>query len=227
MNAKKQIFLLHFAGGSTYSYDFLKPFLQGYEFHPLELPGRGKRVTESFVNSIDAAINDYVQQILSLRNGAPFLVFGHSMGAMIGAYLTSELEKRKHFPVKFIAGGNPGPGCFVYKKRSALPDAEFLKELKDMGGMPEDFFKHKGLIDYFIPILKSDFKVLEDDEERPIPQLKTSIIAMMGDEEEKVGLIDNWSKLTTGECKTMVVKGSHFFILKMGAKISAIFKACF
>ncbi len=227
MMTKKQIFFLHFAGGSAYSYDFLKPFLKDYDVHQLELPGRGKRVTEPFVTDMKAAIQDYLKQIVSKLNGKPFLIYGHSMGAVIGAYITSELESMKRFPVRLIVSGNPGPGCLTYKQRHTLPRADFLQELRDMGGMPEDFFAHEGLIDYFVPILKSDFKVLEANDFPSFPPLSTSIIAMMGDEEEKVNLIDHWKTLTASDCEIHIMKGKHFFINDQPETISGMIKGCF
>src|SRR5690349_18687727 len=106
-----QLFLLHFAGGSTYSFDFLKKHLKtDIEFLPLELPGRGKRSTEKLIKTKQEAIEDYLSQILKLRNGSPFIVYGHSMGATLGLSVVSGLEKRGHFPEQLIVSGNSGPG---------------------------------------------------------------------------------------------------------------------
>ena len=227
MNAKKQVFFLHFAGGSAYSYDFLKKKLPDYDIQQMELPGRGKRVAEPMVENMQSAIDDYRRQILQRMNGQPFLVYGHSMWAVIGAYLTSELEHLKHFPRKLIVSGNPGPGCYEHKKRYLLPKDEFLLELKEMGGMPDDFFTHEGLVDYFIPILKSDFKVLEGEPDRSFTPLKTSILALMGDEEEKVNLIDNWKKHTASDCQIHILKGKHFFIHDHATRIAQLIQQSF
>ena len=224
---KKQIFFLHFAGGSAYSYDFLKQHLPAYDIQQMELPGRGKRAAQPLVDSMKAAVDDYRQQLLKRMNGQPFIIYGHSMGAVIGAYLTSELEELNHFPERLIVSGNPGPGCFEYRKRYLLPQDEFLQELKNMGGMPADFFAHEGLINYFIPILKSDFKVLEGEPDRKFPPLKTPILAMMGDEEEKVDLIENWKKHTVSDCQIHVMKGKHFFIQDHATRISQLIEQSF
>ena len=227
MNAKKQIFFLHFAGGSAYSYDFLKPHLEGYDIHQMELPGRGRRVAEPFVANMQMAIDDYLQQIKSKLSGLPFLIFGHSMGAVIAAYLTNELEKQNIYPVKLLVSGNPGPGAIEYKKRYLLPRKEFLEELKNMGGMPDGFFGHDGLIDYFVPILKSDFKVLEAEDDRQFDPFRTSIVAIMGDEEEKVHMIDNWKKHTQSSCTTHILKGKHFFIHNHAEQIARLIRQGF
>ena len=76
-----QLFLLHFAGGSCYSFDFLKQHLDSrFEFIPLELPGRGRRTNENLLNNKEKAINDYLAQIKLIRNGEPYVIYGHSMG---------------------------------------------------------------------------------------------------------------------------------------------------
>ena len=61
---KTQLFLLHFAGGSCYSFDFLNDTLsKKFECHALELPGRGKRNQEKLLLHKEEAIQDYCDQI--------------------------------------------------------------------------------------------------------------------------------------------------------------------
>jgi external thioesterase TEII len=47
MMEKPQLFLLHFAGGSCYSFQFMLPYLKDFNVLPIELPGRGRRIKES------------------------------------------------------------------------------------------------------------------------------------------------------------------------------------
>lgn len=59
---KPQLFLLHFADGNCYSFLFLREYLeQDFELHFLELPGRGKRLLEPLVHTLDEAVSDYLR----------------------------------------------------------------------------------------------------------------------------------------------------------------------
>ncbi|WP_394749642.1 thioesterase II family protein [Spongiimicrobium salis] len=226
---KKQIFLLHFAGGNRYSYNFLKKYLdEEFEFIPLELPGRGGRINEKCITNKNAAVDDYVHQIMSLRNSKPYLIYGHSMGAALGLLVTGKMEEVGDAPVNLLVSGNAGPIKEEKKKpkRYLLGEEEFKKMLLKFGGVSEEVLENKELYELFDPIIRSDFKLLEEDdysEEGLL--LKTSIHALMGDKEETVDKIDNWNKFSLQNCSYTVFPGGHFFIYDQSDTLSKIMKS--
>lgn len=222
---KKQLFLLHFAGGNCFSYNFLVPLLNDFDVYALELPGRGKRTSEVFAAHFAAAVDDYLQQIVDRLNGQAFLIYGHSMGARLGAQVVSKLEQRGLFPQRLIVSGNAGPGASEEKNRHLMDSQAFIAELKEIGGMPEDFFQHQELMDYFIPILKSDFKIIEDKTKAPLPVLKTPIVAWMGTEEKTVDKISNWANFTTANFQHKIWSGNHFFIHQHAKSMAQLISA--
>ncbi|REH54909.1 surfactin synthase thioesterase subunit [Tenacibaculum gallaicum] len=232
-----KVFLLHFAGGSSYSFDFLKPFLPNcFEFIPLELPGRGKRIEEELIKNKEVAIEDYVRQIKLLHEGVPFMIFGHSMGADLGFYVTKRLEKSLLFPEYLFVSGNPGPKKETYdlvkekskKLRYKLSDDELKEELREIGGMPEEVLQDNDIFDFFKPIIRADFQVLEDDNtlSKNIV-IKSPIYALMGKKEEHSSRIDNWKNYTSSSFNCSLFKGNHFFIYDHPENISAIIKEAF
>ncbi|TGD57487.1 thioesterase II family protein [Flavobacterium humi] len=226
-----QLFVLHFAGGSTYSFDFLKKHLKtDIEFLPLELPGRGKRSTEKLIKAKQEAIEDYLGQILKLRDGSPFIVYGHSMGATLGLSVVSGLEKRGHFPEQLIVSGNSGPGSKKEREivRYLLNDTEFKEELRYLGGVPEEVLTDEELFDYFAPIIRADFECLEKDTalEKGI-LITTPIYAIMGTEEETCSEIENWDRFTTSRLKHKILEGNHFFLYNHAEEIAKIVRSSF
>lgn len=215
-NQKTQIFLLHFAGGSCYSFDFLRHEIQhNFEFHALELPGRGKRNQESNLVKKTDAILDYVAQIKKLRNNnQPYIIYGHSMGATLGLTVVKKMEEHLDPPNILIVSGNPGPGAsYNDKERHALSDSELKKELRSLGGVPEEILEDEDLYNYFIPIMRADFEILEKSKLSEVGLLiETPIFAAMGDKEETVAEIENWKLYTSGKFDYQVVPGNHFFI---------------
>ncbi len=222
---KAQLFLLHFAGGSCYSFDFLKKSIHSdIEFIPLELPGRGKRLQEKLIISKEDAINDYLKQIKVLRNDKPFLVFGHSMGATLGLSIVNKLEANGDSPEMLIVSGNAGPGIVEEKiKRYLLKDEEFKQMLIKLGGIPNEVLESEELYNFFSPILRADFEVLEKDTflEEKI-KIATPIFALMGSEEKTVNKIENWGNFTTGSLKCKILEGNHFFIYNYIEEIAAL-----
>ncbi len=60
---KPQLFLLHFAGGNRYSFQFLLPQLSAFNVVALELPGRGNRLNEPLLDNFNEAASDLYQQV--------------------------------------------------------------------------------------------------------------------------------------------------------------------
>lgn len=218
-----QLFLLHFAGGNCYSYDFLKRKIKDKKIsvYALELPGRGKRHNENLVLNKKEAIQDYVTQIKNLRNKEPYIIYGHSMGATLGFSVVKEMEQQNDAPLQLVVSGNAGPGLKVFnesdseikKDRYALPDSEFKDVLRELGGIPEEVLEHKELYDFFGPIIRADFQVLETSGfiEQNI-KIDSPIHAIMGESEKRVHLIDNWKNYTKSNFESQILSGNHFFI---------------
>jgi external thioesterase TEII len=214
LSGKFQLFMLHFAGGNTYSFQFLKPYLPvNFEVHSLELPGRGKRIKEKFLTTELEAVEDLFLQINSLRNNLPYLVYGHSMGAILGLKVVKRLEEQGDPPKRLVVSGNPGPGIGEKKYRSKFPDEEFKKELQVLGGVPDEVLNNDELFNFFSPIMRSDFSLFEDSHEVETNfRIKTPLIAVMGNEEEYADKIGNWNNFTSNEFKFHLFRGNHFFI---------------
>lgn len=216
INQQPQIFVLHFAGGNKYSLNFITERLKSsLDVHCLELPGRGRRMSEELIYSLDEAVKDYVRQIKELRNGLPFIVYGHSMGATLGLYVSDILEKEGDRPSTLIVSGNAGPGSGSDDKviRYKLNNEDFKSELKKLGGIPDEVFNTPDLFDFFAPIMRADFEVIEkDSENRPKVKIKSPILAMMGTEEETVGEIENWKNYSESFFQKKIFEGNHFFI---------------
>ena len=231
-NNQTQIFLLHFAGGSTHSFDFLKKHVNSqFEFFALELPGRGKRIKEELLINKRDAIADYVNQIKLLRKKGPFIIYGHSMGATLGLSIVKIFEDMEDFPKQLIVSGNPGPGIEVKNetiRRYLMNDDDFKEELRKFGGIPEEVFQNKDIYDFFLPILRADFEILEKDQlVENNEKITTPIFAMMGDEEESHNKIENWKRFTFSSLQYEIFKGNHFFIYDYPKEINEIIiKSC-
>lgn len=221
---KQQLFLLHFAGGNCYSYQFLKERLESsFEFIPIELPGRGQRMGEQLIVDRKLAVNDLTSQILKKRNGKPFIIYGHSMGASLGLQVVEALENAGESPKRLVVSGNPGPGVKDNKKRYLMNDEALKKELRELGGVPEEVLTIDELYSFFVPIMKADFELIEKEYGSDITcRIKAPIYALMGDREEKVEEIENWRKFTKGHFDFEVLPGNHFFIHNNAEELTTI-----
>lgn len=225
---KPDLFLLHYAGGNIYSFNFIKPYLKRYyNLIPLELPGRGKRIREKLLFDEDLAVEDILNQMLNHLSDNPFLVWGHSMGAKLGFLVINELEKRKLAPLGFLATGNPGPNIKSGTQRYDLPKQEFISELKTLGGIGDEVIENEDLFNFFEPIIRADFEIVEKESSLSNNvKISTPIFACMGDEEEHCDKIENWQQYTTNRITSRLLKGNHFFIYDHVEEIVKLIRRC-
>lgn len=223
----KQLFLLHFAGGNKYSFEFLKKHQADFEMISIELPGRGQRIKEELLISYQDAVRDMYKQIKEQLNGEEFVIYGHSLGATLSLGVVDLLEKENIRPKHLVVSGNAGPKIVKEKNRSKLPKVDFIAMLKDLGGLPEEVLQNEELLDFVLPILRSDFQIVESDNLLIDVNINTPITVIMGDQEKYVSHINNWQNYTKSNCESYVLKGNHFFIHNHSRRIIEIIKETF
>lgn len=224
---KPKLFLLHFAGGSRYSFQFMQPYLSAFEVIQTELPGRGRRMSEPLIQDFDAAAADLLQQIMPHLNGSPFFIYGHSMGALLSYKITAMLEAAGHFPHAMIITGNAGPGVAKNKEVYNFDKMAFKRELEELGGIPTEILHDDELFDLFEPILRADFKVAHVYDLETVGPVQTPVYVMMGTEEENVDSISNWTKYTTGIFDSQLLEGGHFFIHHHVKAVTRCIESCY
>lgn len=207
--------MLHYAGGSRYSYQFLIPYLQDFEVKLLELPGRGKRNKEQLLDTFLNALDDIYCQVSDEIEAGRDIIYGHSLGSILGFWLTERLERAQKSPKYLMVSGNPSPR--VRKSEfleliHQLPDQEFIKVLKEMGGMPEELFKNKKLFQYYEPIIRMDLRLLSSASDFMPDKINVPVLALMGTKERNAYKIQEWGEYTNGRFDFKYLDGDHFFI---------------
>jgi surfactin synthase thioesterase subunit len=204
------------AGASATTYYKWRQFIDAsFEIYPLELAGRGKRFSENMYNSLEEAINDIYYQIKPLLT-SPFAFFGHSMGSLLAHELSCKIKQQDGLdPVHLFVSGRKAPQYTVSERKiHLLSDDEFKREIKKLNGTPEEIFQNQELFNLFLPILKADYKLIEEYK-YPIRnyRLNCGITVLNGMEDDtKTEELMAWSELTNGESKIIDFKGGHFFI---------------
>jgi surfactin synthase thioesterase subunit len=226
---KAQLFFLHFAGGSVYSFNAITSRLKDISVIPIELPGRGRRIQERLLQDFDMAATDLFNQIVLNLNGAPFLIYGHSMGAYLGLRVSNMLESVGRPPSYLIVSGNAGPGIKSEGavKRYLLGKEAFIEELKTLGGVPEQVFHDPELFNFFEPILRADFQIVETNELANEPAVAAPLYALMGSEEKNVDQIANWGRFTHSDFCSEILEGNHFFIHKHASQVAQILRGLY
>jgi external thioesterase TEII len=224
---KPQLFLLHFAGGNCYSFQFIVSFLKDFETVSLELPGRGKRINEGLVKDFDLAARDIYNQVMKRLTSSFFLIYGHSLGAYLALRVCNMLQRAGKSPAYLIVSGNAGPGMREKKNVHLLEREYFIKELLRLGGVSPELIANNEVFDFIEPILRADFEVAESNEMNDEPAVSSPLYALMGSSEEKVKDISNWARFTLSDFTAEILEGDHFFIFRHPQRIAAIIKECY
>ncbi|WP_062053004.1 thioesterase II family protein [Aquimarina longa] len=236
MITNHKIIAFPFAGGNRYSFSSIEKHVpKNIDWITLELPGRGNRFKENLLVKIDDMVDDLLDKIIPHIQKSDYIIYGHSMGTLLGYELTKRIIQEKlKLPKHLFFTGRGAPGFDRFKnKKSTLPKELFWKEVIEMGGFPNDILDHEDLLDLYFPIMKSDFKAVEDYEfcQMKKPFLIPIHICMgneeIGEEEDKTPLssMKAWSNETSYSCSFELLKGDHFFILKHPKTIAQ--KICF
>jgi surfactin synthase thioesterase subunit len=187
------------------------------EVVPLELAGHGRRMGEPFDESLESAAADLLRGVREVARGRPYALFGHSMGTKLAYEIVKALE----------LGGLPSPkalfasGCLPPHAPSRrkglylLSDENLLLEIHRLGGTPKAFLEAPELVKTFLPILRSDCRLLDRYRLRePVHVMNTEIVALYGDCDPLADkpAICEWQRYTPRALQVHEFAGDHFFV---------------
>ncbi|WAZ24022.1 alpha/beta fold hydrolase [Streptomyces cinnabarinus] len=201
------------AGGSVFRpwQSLLGP---GTEVVPVQLPGREIRVTEPAERSV-ARLAERLEGPLARRaEGLPYVLFGHSMGALLAYELALALQESDRPPAALVVSGSVPP--HVPRRTPAmhrLPDAEFVAGLRRLGGVPPELLADEEWLALFLPQLRADFEAAETY--RALDALRPGIplLALAGADDPAAAPdeVEHWRDLGT-DVTVRVFDGDHFFV---------------
>lgn len=228
-NANLRLICSHYAGGGASAfYQWQKYLPANIEVAAIQLPGRESRFGESLFNNMKDIINELCENFTSCLD-KPFILFGHSLGALICFELTRKLQKQALLlPEHLILSGCKAP--HIQRRRKAihtLPDKEFIKELMQYNGMPNEILDCEEILNLFLPIIRADFTVSETYCYTDVDILPVNITAISGCHDSTVLEADmkEWSRYTCKNFSHFSLEGDHFFIKSAQEKLLDIIKA--
>lgn len=173
-------------------------------------------ILQTNLESLEDAVEDVYRIIKPKLEGTAYAIFGHSMGSMIAYELGHRLrELGCRTPRHLFFSGRGAPNVAKQKKViHRLPDAEFVTELRKLQGTPEEVLNHAELLQVILPVIRSDFKIVELYAYREHPQKLTGDISIFNGNEDDITLEElvAWRDHTLQKCKYVHFRGGHFFI---------------
>lgn len=193
------------------------------EVWPVHLPGRERRLSDPLGPSVQALATRTAKGIAEHLD-RPFVVFGHSMGALVGFEVTRALRRLGlPMPAALIVSGYGGPQLPDARPPiHALPDADFKDALGALDGTPADVFANVELMALLLPLLRADFKLVETYRFQPEPPLDIPICVYAGqhDQDTPPEALDGWKDCTNGPISFTMFDGGHFYLRDNTAPLS-------
>lgn len=215
MPARLKLFCLPPAGASASMYMRWRRSLPHWvDLVPVELPGRGARFGEAFVEDFDALVQ---QLCLEHADGLsrPYALFGHSMGALLAYGIAArQRARRARLPAALLASGSPAPSRRDPERFADKDDDEALiKDMRKQGGTPEEVFANEEMLRLTLDVLGADYRLVEGYAHRPGLPLPVPLYVFAGrDDDIEVERIEAWQEEAGGRFSVEWFDGGHFFV---------------
>ena len=177
-----------------------------------------RTVAKAIIGHVEASHYKLVEalaEVLRPSLDTPFVLFGHSMGALISYELVHYWRGHNGpQPVHLMVSGHRAP------HRPALnptvhqaDDTTFLNRLKNLGGTPARFFEMEDLVRLTLPALRADFSVWENYQHQVRPPLEMPLTTFGGrwDSEAREEDFHAWAQHTAGRFAVHLFHGDHFY----------------
>lgn len=221
-----RLFCFPFAGGGASLYHaWHRDLPEQIAMYAVQLPGRENRSAEPLRTDL-LALTDELSLALIPYMDRPCAFFGHSMGAVVAFELARRLRARRGpLPVHLFVSGRGAPQI---KPQSAdihhLPDADFVREVRNLKGTPAAVFESAELMELALPVLRADFIAHETYSYRPEAPLLCPITAIGGEEDDEVCADElvAWREQTCGPFALRFMPGDHFYVQSAHEQVTSL-----
>jgi surfactin synthase thioesterase subunit len=211
-------YFLPFAGGSEISYAPLTKLLTSKQIqcYQCSLPGRGKRIKEPLLETVPELAEAIFKQLKERFSNGDYVLFGHSMGALLTVHVLSLIEKNgAPMPKHVFLSGRGGEIKMPEPPLKSEMDSEtFRAALKAFGGLPDEILQEEAIMSFFEPIIKADFKAIEQYLPIDVTFKDLPVTVYYGTEDDfSLEQIKCWQRITDKTIRTQAYNGRHFFVL--------------
>ncbi|MBA3754871.1 MAG: thioesterase [Nitrosomonas sp.] len=209
------LFCLPCAGARATMYLRWKKLLPSWiTIKPVELPGRGSRVSESPQESY-AALTENLCDELASALPERYALFGHSMGALLAYGIAQGLSARElPLPAALLAAGCAAPSRQDSERYHKIQsESALIADLSKQGGTPEEVFNSQELLAMTLDLLRLDYRVCGSFQYAHLPPLAIPIHSFGGRADEiDAAKLNDWRLESTRTFTLDWFDGGHFFL---------------
>lgn len=188
---------------------------------PVELPGRGMRMSEPFAADIAPLVERLCAEHAQSLSGRHAL-FGHSMGALLAHRMAQrQRDIGGELAQALFVSASPSPWCRHARPFTPLTgDDELIDELRRQGGTPEEVLRHAELRQMVVDALRADHRLCASHRYQVRPPLPMPIHVLGGRSDTLAASeLADWRRETNGLFSLHWFDGGHFFIREHEAAV--------
>jgi surfactin synthase thioesterase subunit len=224
--ARIQLLCFHHAGGHSRSFARWPKLLpSSMEFVGIELPRREprsilretqQRWLPRELLSADETVEDLLEAIGAFVD-RPFVLFGHSMGAMLSYHLARRLSDAHGLePRRVFVSAAAAPDAFgnpLRTRAAPLTDAQLRSEVARMGGTPPALLARDSFAAPMLSRLRADLWTCATISRLPRTPLRAPITAMYGSHDHVVSgdQMQRWHEYSGESFRMVEIEGDHFY----------------
>lgn len=207
-----------YAGGSASIYmKWKKNLLNDIELISLEPSGRGRRCDEPLHDNLHEAVDDLYREVAKIMDRKDeYILFGHSMGSLLAFELYYKLmENGFREPLHLYVSGGKAPHLERRNIYHDKPLEQFREHIVDFDVQSAQIFEHEELRQFFLPILRSDYKMVETYKyTNKIRKVGCDMTVLTGTTDSSLTLkdVNEWIIHAGTGFQIKQYEGGHFFI---------------
>jgi len=214
------------AGASAGMYLRWRRWLPGWvRLVPVELPGRGTRTSDAFIDNFDALVA-HLCEVHQQESAGSYALFGHSMGGLIAhAMAMYWRDNGRRMPEALFVSASPSP---KHRDASYFADKEtdsaLIADLRKQGGTPREVFEDPQMLRSVLDTLRADYRVCSGYRARHDRPLAVPLHVFAGRQDDiESERILAWESETSAQFSVRWFEGGHFFIRQsQSAVLSAV-----
>ncbi|MFB6507272.1 MULTISPECIES: thioesterase II family protein [unclassified Streptomyces] len=217
--------LPHAGGTASYFFRYSQILAATADVLTIQYPGRQDRRHEPPLTTV-SALADRIHRVLAPYHDRPLVLFGHSMGGILGFELARRMEREGRPPSGLIVSGRRAPDIYAADNVHTRGDEALIAEMGTLSGTAPGVLADEEILRMVLPAMRADFKAIETYRYRPDgegPALDCPLSVLTGASDPRVTLEQAraWRQFTNGPFTFRSFPGGHFFLTPQQDAVTA------
>jgi surfactin synthase thioesterase subunit len=180
-------------------------------------PGREARFTEPYATQWDPLCEEVVDAVVTELANRQYMLFGHSMGAVMAFEVAARAERRGRGPVALTVSASEAPTDWPLRDGTpphlGQSNEELVHWMSTVGQLPQELLDEPEMVEVACSLLRADLIVNDTYRYREGTTVRAPMQVIYGveDGKEPARNAERWTKLAAGRVRVDELPGGHFY----------------